>query len=247
MPEAAKPKGVTTPGSDDVIDDDSAAAPKARPDVTQKGQDMIGDFRTDALHDALGRAPIADDMLMALLVLAFAAQNVRVDSGAGGALYGGARFGRHVARLLTEDGRLSFDMDAVRIAARATLIDVLSCRRGMSNSGVVSRLAGEAIGADGYLPNMGSEEFFACLSPTSLHLLRLRNHWPEAQRRVDLRDLLGLARCLRHASPTRLHDMLIWSERRSPRSRAMSTADISFSMPVSLSTITVTLPPVSLR
>jgi ParB family chromosome partitioning protein len=103
-------------------------------------------------------------MLMALLVLAFAGQNVRVDSGAGGALYGGARFGRHVGRLLTEDGRLSFDMDSVRVAARAVLIDVLSCRRGMSNSGVVSRLAGEAIGADSYLPNMGSEEFLASLS-----------------------------------------------------------------------------------
>ncbi|MNS09690.1 Chromosome-partitioning protein Spo0J [compost metagenome] len=168
MPEASKPKGGTTPGSDDVIDGDSAAAPKARPDVTQKGQDMIGDFRTDALHDALSRAPIEDDMLMALLVLAFAGQNVRVDSGAGGALYGGARFGRHVARLLTEEGRLSFDMDTVRIAARGTLIDVMSCRRGMSNSGVVSRLAGEAIGADSYLPNMGSEEFLASLSRQAL-------------------------------------------------------------------------------
>lgn len=59
-------------------------------------------------------------------------------------------------------------MDTVRVAARATLIDVLSCRRGMSNSGVVSRLAGEAIGADSYLPNMGSEEFFASLSRQAL-------------------------------------------------------------------------------
>ncbi|MGV2129478.1 ParB N-terminal domain-containing protein [Agrobacterium vitis] len=168
MPEAAKPKGGTTPGSDDVIDDENVAAPKARPDVTQKGQDMIGDFRTDALHDALSRAPIEDEMLMALLVLAFAGQNVRVDSGAGGALYGGARFGRHAARMLTGDGRLSFDMDTVRVTARATLIDVLSCRRGMSNSGVVSRLAGEAIGADSYLPNMGSEEFLASLSRQAL-------------------------------------------------------------------------------
>ena len=168
MPEAAKSKGGTMHGSDDVIDGDSVPAPKARPDVTQKGQDMIGDFRTDALHDALSRAPIEDDMLMALLVLAFAGQNVRVDSGAGGALYGGARFGRHVARLMTEEGRLSFDMDTVRVAARATLIDVLSCRRGMSNSGVVSRLAGEAIGADSYLPNMGSEEFIASLSRQAL-------------------------------------------------------------------------------
>ena len=168
MPEAAKPKGGTTLCSDDIIDGDSSAMPKARPDVTQKGQDMIGDFRTDALHDALSRAPIEDDMLMALLVLAFAGQNVRVDSGAGGALYGGARFGRHVARLLTEDGRLSFDIDTVRVVARAALIDVLSCRRGMSNSGIVSRLAGETIGADSYLPNMGSEEFLASLSRQAL-------------------------------------------------------------------------------
>lgn len=168
MPEAAKPKGGTAPGTDGVIDEESVVTPKARPDVTQKGQDMIGDFRTDALHDALSRAPIEDDILMVLLVLAFAGQNVRVDSGAGGALYGGARFGRHVARLLTEDGRLSFDMDTVRIAARSALIDVLSCRRGMSNSGVVSRLAGAAIGADSYLPNMGSEDFLTSLSRQAL-------------------------------------------------------------------------------
>ncbi|MBO9195131.1 ParB N-terminal domain-containing protein [Rhizobium sp. 16-449-1b] len=163
MPEAAKPNG-----ADGVVDSDNGSTPKARPDVTQKGQDMIGDFRTDALHDALGRAPIEDDMLMALLVLAFAGQNVRVDSGAEGGLYGGARFGRHAARLLAEDGRLSFDMDTVRAAARAALVDVLSCRRGMSNSGVVSRVAGEAIGADNYLPNMGGEEFLASLSRQAL-------------------------------------------------------------------------------
>jgi ParB family chromosome partitioning protein len=103
-----------------------------------------------------------------LLVLAFAGSNVRVDSGAGGMHYGGSRFGRHAARLFTEDGRLSFDMDTVRVAARGALIDVLSCRRGMSNSGVVSRVAGEAIGADSFLPNMGTEDFLICLSRQSL-------------------------------------------------------------------------------
>ncbi len=168
LPEAAKPKGGSATGGDGAINDDTGSTPKARPDVTQKGLDMIGDFRTDALHDALSSAPIEDDMLMALLVLAFAGQNVRVDSGADGDLYGGARFGRHAARLFTEDGRLSFDMDTVRVAARAALIDVLSCRRGMSNSGVVSRVAGEAIGADNYLPNMGMEEFLASLSRQAL-------------------------------------------------------------------------------
>ena len=37
---------------------------------------MIGDLRTDALHEALARAPIEDDTLLALLVLAFAGRNV---------------------------------------------------------------------------------------------------------------------------------------------------------------------------
>src|SRR5690606_7439007 len=121
--------------------------------------DMIGDFRTDALHEALGRAPIEDDMLMALLVLAFAGLNVRVDSGANDNVFGPKRFKRHAARLISEDGKLAFDTETLRVAARSVLIDVLSCRRGMSNSGVVSRLAGDAIGADSFLANMGSEDF----------------------------------------------------------------------------------------
>lgn len=164
MPEASKPEGGNAGSADGAIEDDSAVAPKARPDVTQKGHDMIGDFRTDALHEALGRAPIEDDMLMALLVLAFAGQNVRVDSGAEGTFYAGKRFSRHAVTLIGEDGRLSPDRETLRVAARSVLIDVLSCRRGMSDSGLVSRIAGDAIGADEFLPNMGSEEFILCLS-----------------------------------------------------------------------------------
>ena len=169
MPEAAKPKGAVGDGSVTGGDDtDAVATPKARPDVTQKGHDMIGDFRTDALHDALGRAPIEDDMLMALMVLAFAGQNVRIDSGADGTFYGGKRFSRHAVGLFDEHGKLAFDQDALRVAARSVLIDVLSCRRGMSNSGMVARIAGEAIGADAFLPNMGSEDFLVCLSRQAL-------------------------------------------------------------------------------
>ncbi|MGF6175464.1 ParB/RepB/Spo0J family partition protein [Ensifer sp. 4252] len=167
MPEAKEPKGQTAAPADGEVEDGTAII-KARPDVTQKGHDMIGDFRTDALHEALARAPIEDDMLMALLVLAFASQNVRVDSGANDHVFGPKRFTRHAARLFNEDGRLSFDMDTVRVAARAALTDVLSCRRGMSDSGVVSRVAGAAIGADCYLPNMGTEDFLACLSRQAL-------------------------------------------------------------------------------
>lgn len=172
MPEDKKAKGKggnsAAAGQDAVHDGRIVDTPKPRPDVTQKGHDMIGDFRTDALHEALGRAPIEDDMLMALLVLAFAGQNVRVDSGANDTVFGPKRFRRHAARLFSEDGKLAFDMETVRVAARSMLIDVLSCRRGMSNSGVVSRIAGDAIGADGFLTNMGSEEFLLCLSRQAL-------------------------------------------------------------------------------
>ena len=169
MPEAANPKGAVGDGSvTGGNDTDAVATPKARPDVTQKGHDMIGDFRTDALHDALGRAPIEDDMLLALMVLAFAGQNVRIDSGADGTFYGGKRFSRHVVGLFDEHGKLAFDQDTLRVAVRSVLIDVLSCRRGMSNSGMVARIAGEAIGADAFLPNMGSEDFLVCLSRQAL-------------------------------------------------------------------------------
>ena len=169
MPEAAKPKGIAGDGPATGGDDaDATATPKVRPDVTQKGHDMIGDFRTDALHDALGRAPMEDDMLMALMVLAFAGQNVRVDSGADGTFYGGKRFSRHAVGLFDENGKLAFDQDTLRFAVRSVLVDVLSCRRGMSNSGMIARIAGDAIGADEFLPNMGSEDFLSCLSRQAL-------------------------------------------------------------------------------
>lgn len=170
MPEPRKTDGRSGPagGTSTEADDDIDGIGKSRPEVTQMGQDMIGDFRTHALHKALARAPIEDKMLMALLVMAFAGTNVRVDSGANDAVFAPKRFQRHVAGLYSADGSLSFDMDNVRVAARSVLIDVLSCRRGMSNSGVVSRIAGDAIGADAFLPNMGTADFLLCLSRQAL-------------------------------------------------------------------------------
>ena len=170
LPEVKKPTARTgsVTGAESPAHDDQIVVSKPRPDVTQNGYHMIGDFRTDALHEALGRAPIEDDMLIALLILAFAGMNVRVDSGAGGVSYDNRRFKRHAAMLFDGEGKFSFDMDTVRVAARSTLVDVLSCRRNASNSGVVSRIAGEAIGADAFLPNMGTVDFLECLSRTAL-------------------------------------------------------------------------------
>ena len=126
---------------------------------------MIGDLRTDALHEALGRAPIEDDMLLALLVLAFAGQNVSIASGNAD---GPARLARHAAHLIDKEGKLAFERESVQQAARAVLIDVLSCRENRSDSGIVARIAGEAVGANSFLPNMGTEDFLSCLSRTAL-------------------------------------------------------------------------------
>lgn len=166
MPEAKKAKGK---GAGDASGDDEAiVGSKPRPEVTRKGIEMIGDLRTDALHEALSRAPIEDDTLLALVVLALAGQNVRVDSGAGGDFRYGGRFGRHAAALFDTEGKLAFDMDTLRVAARGVLIDVLSCRENISKSGIVALVAGSAIGADSFLANMGTEDFLSCLSRPAL-------------------------------------------------------------------------------
>jgi ParB family chromosome partitioning protein len=164
-PQAGGKAGTT---KTDIGTDDAVVTSTSRPEVTRTGVEMIGDFRTDALHEAFGRAPIEDDVLMALLVLAFAGQNVSVDSGCGTPTFGRNRFAPHVASLVDADGKLACDMGTLRIAARSVLVDVFSCRENRSNSGVVALIAGEAIGADNFLPNMGTDEFLSTLSRPAL-------------------------------------------------------------------------------
>ncbi|WP_026784718.1 ParB N-terminal domain-containing protein [Pleomorphomonas koreensis] len=168
MAEPKKAKGQVNGATDSGIEADEIVAARSRPDVTRKGIEMIGDLRTDALHEALARAPIEDDTLLALLVLALAGTNVSVQSGASDDVYGFARMRRHAARLVGEDGGLDPEPDTLRVAARSALIDVFSARENRTNSGLVARLAGQAIGADRFLPNMGTEDFLACLSRPAL-------------------------------------------------------------------------------
>ena len=167
LPDPKKAKGKSEDAGD-VAGDDGIALSRQRPEVTRKGVEMIGDFRTDALHEALARAPIEDEMLLALLILAFAGRNISVASGASGDVYGYARMDRHAARLVGPEGKLEFDRETLQQAARGVLIDVLSCRENRTDSGIVARLAGDAIGADGFLPNMGTDEFLSCLSRAAL-------------------------------------------------------------------------------
>ncbi len=158
MPEPRRGQGSPGTGSEKPV-------PKPRPDITGKGVDMIGALRTDALHQALRESAIPDPVLMSLLVLGLGAQNVQVHSGAAQKDHG-SRAG--IAGRLTEGGVLTQDMEALRTAARAMLVEVLSCRTNMSQSGMNARYAGAAIGADAFLPNMATADFLKCLSKQAL-------------------------------------------------------------------------------
>ena len=108
--------------------------------MTKKGVGLIGDLRTEALHRALREAEIADDTLLGLLVLAFSGGHVQVQSGARGDDTRWGRRGR-VALGIAEGGVLTTDPAALRRAAREMLVEVLSCRVGVSCSGDAALVA----------------------------------------------------------------------------------------------------------
>jgi ParB/RepB/Spo0J family partition protein len=165
--KAAKPADgskATTGAAGGGGDDEDTPTARPRPDVTQKGVAMIGDLRTEALHQALADTPIEDDTLLGMLILALGGDNVTVDSGSD--LRGEDR--QAICRTLTEGGVLTADLDLLRQAARRMLVGVLSCRENRSQSGSVARIAGEAIGASLRLPNMATEDFLSCLSRGAL-------------------------------------------------------------------------------
>jgi ParB family chromosome partitioning protein len=164
-------------------DDEGAPTAKTRPAVTQKGVAMIGDLRTDALHQALADMPIEDDTLFGMLILAFGGDNVNVDSGTDLR----DRDREAICRTLTEGGVLTADRDLLRQAARRMLTAVLSCRENRSQSGPFARIAGEAIGASLRLPNMATEEFLSCLSRGALETVAKAESVNIAPRAKDTR------------------------------------------------------------
>jgi len=158
---------------------------KIRPDLTAKGAAMVGDLRTDALHQALREQPVDDDQLIAMLVLALAGRNVTVLSGVTG-----RHRSSHLARLsetLTEGGAITRDLTTIRHAAREALVEVLSCRENHSASGMGARYAGTAIDADVFLPNMATEEFLPALSRAALEKYAAANDIAPQARVKDTR------------------------------------------------------------
>jgi len=166
MPEAKRNAGTGK------VEQAEKPAPKPRADITGKGVALIGDIRTEALHQALQEAPIGDDVLIGLLVLALGGRNVQVDSGA---QHKGHGWRERVAEKLTEGGVLTQDLELLRLTAREMLVEVLSCRDNKSQSGMVARHAGATIGADDFLPNMATQEFLSCLSKQAMERVASNN------------------------------------------------------------------------
>lgn len=160
------PKPEPKKGKSESIDsDDETFAPpaKTRPDITKKGMDMIGDFRTDALSKALLENAIDDGALLGLLILACTASNVEIKTGE----FSRAKQ-RAILQRITEGGHLTQDLAILRQAAREILAAALTCRTNYNSSGIAARFAGDAIGADAHLPNMATEDFLSCLSKPAI-------------------------------------------------------------------------------
>lgn len=145
-------------------DEEETFQPKARADITGKGMEMIGEMRTEALHKALSRPDLGDQTLIALLILALAADNVTVRTG------NTMPMRTLVARML-EGGKISADTDLIRSTAVEMLKATLSCQLKYNGSGMAARIAGDAIGADAELPTMATEDFLPSLSRTALERL----------------------------------------------------------------------------
>ena len=143
-------------------EDAPAAEPRTRPDITQKGREMIGEMRTEALVKALGREGLTSEALIGLLVLALAADNVSIRTHEYAPI-------QSIVSVIAEGGKLTSDTALIQTTAIKVLQTVLSCRLAYGvGSGLAARIAGEAIGADADMPHMGTEEFLACLSRGAL-------------------------------------------------------------------------------
>ena len=158
-PEAKKGKTRSTDG-----DGDGAPTPKkTRPEITHKGDEIIGVLRTEALVKSLEVNAIDDATLIGLLILALNARNVSIQT------HGSGHATRtKLVQSITDGGCLSHDVERLRVVARQTLANVLSCSLGHGDSGLPARIAGDAIGADAHLGNMAIEEFLSCLSKTAI-------------------------------------------------------------------------------
>ena len=159
----------------------------ARPPITRKGIELIGEMRTSALHTALQESPLDDHALIGLLVLALAANNVSVMQHDHADRFRNEGDRRSIAASLVQDGSVTMDSETVRTAARRMLASVLSCKVDASASGLAARHAGVVAAADQFLPTMASEEFLRCLSQPAITTAVVENGLQPGARAKDTR------------------------------------------------------------
>jgi ParB family chromosome partitioning protein len=180
MSEAETKKHKTRSTDGDV--DEAPIPKKSRPEITYKGTEIIGALRTEALVKGLEANPIDDATLIGLLILALNARNVIQTHGGPG---NPAR--TKLVQSITEGGRLTHDVERLRIVARETLANVFSCSLGHGDSGLPARIAGDAIGADTHLGNMATEDFLSCLSKAAIERVGSNLNVQPRQRVKDTR------------------------------------------------------------
>jgi ParB/RepB/Spo0J family partition protein len=156
-----------------------AGARVIRAPITQRGISQIGTYRTAALQQALKENLITDIMMIGLLLLAIAGNNVQIDSH-----YTGRR---ELLNRIAANGNLVQDAELLRAVAREILAETLSLEEGRTNSGAAAMLAGLALGADAYLPDMATEEFLPTLSKPALNALAEANEIIPGARAKDTR------------------------------------------------------------
>jgi ParB family chromosome partitioning protein len=164
----AKARNGTLAGGSARTDDADVTEPSSsRPALSQRGQALIGDIRTDALAEAFAAAEIDDTTLLGLLVMGFAAQNVSVQTASTSRSWYELR--HETERAVTEGGVLTQDLAILRKTARSLLGLLYSCRENASRSGITARIAGQTINATRHLPSMANEQFLSCLSKAALN------------------------------------------------------------------------------
>jgi ParB family transcriptional regulator, chromosome partitioning protein len=180
MPEPEAKKGKTR--STDADHNEAPIPKKTRPEITHKGDEIIGALRTEALIKSLEVNAVDDATLIGLLVLALNARNVSIQTQGSG-----LATRTKLVQSITEGGRLSQDVERMRVVARQMLANVLSCSLGHGDSGLPARIAGDAIGADAHLGNMATEEFLSCLSKAAIERVGSSLHVQPRQRVKDTR------------------------------------------------------------
>jgi hypothetical protein len=147
---------------------------------------MIGEMRTQALVNALGRESLTSETLVGLLVLAFA-----VDTSPSAP----TNTIPSVVSVIAEGGKLTSDTALIHTTAIKVLQTVLNCRLAYGEGGGLAvRIAGDAICADADLPHMGTEEFLACLSRAALEAEASRHR---VLPRGRVKDMFAHAPCWR--------------------------------------------------